>query len=132
MKNHTVPPGVYYLGDPCYCFKEGWGEVLDNSEVLEEPFEKDGRKLVAFGTAYGDGAYFDKEFRRYLVDAGLIGLTPIEFIEDKDQILTYLARDNGVMVELLKETECHTKDGILTFGDIVIDTDSSGEDEDED
>lgn len=66
-----MPPGRYWVGDPCY--------VLDRTDFHDLP-ESDGvhtlpngRKVARFGTIHGDGTYQDDRGNRYAVDSGTIG-----------------------------------------------------------
>jgi hypothetical protein len=121
----TMPAGKYYLGDPCYSVpKDRWMEWLKAADyenagcVLIADLE--GRKVIGFGTAYGDGVYADQFGNTYGVDAGLIGLVPVEIAENP-----YGGREGcGRIVEFPEPFECSRyKNGTLKFGDIVIVTD---------
>lgn len=67
----TVPAGEYFLGDPCYPFphdgeyKDDWSALLNSTtrELTDGGYfdgnpigEVRGFKILAFNTAYGDGA----------------------------------------------------------------------------
>lgn len=136
-----VPAGTYFLGDPCYAVPDDyWNEVLNSSDHFSSPeadIEVEGKKFTvyAFSTAHGDGSYDGSDGFTYSVDAGLIGLVPVELMEHlkedekpADWLGTYVTFDD--------ETEISADDGKLTFGNIVIDTDLSddwaGYDDDED
>jgi hypothetical protein len=129
-----VPAGTYWLGDPCYCVKDEdwmpWLEAADytsNSDILcaETP---DGTWVLGISTAYGDGSYYDQHGNEYGVDAGLIGLVPVEY----NPTTNYTLDENGVneygasgiarQVTFYEPTECWTDKGTLHFGDIVIET----------
>ncbi len=76
----VMPPGRYYVGDPCYVIDddEVWSEVCDfmfsGKGNNEGQFTlKDGRTLVIYGTRYGDGTYESNLGTRHSVDAGVIG-----------------------------------------------------------
>jgi hypothetical protein len=80
----TMPPGEYWVGDPCYAFEDNnlWCDLLNSAGIDELPMpvimeaDAGGYAFIASGTAHGDGTYTDQHRRRYPVDAGLIGITP--------------------------------------------------------
>jgi hypothetical protein len=122
---YKIPAGAYYLGDPCYVVRDGeWGGLLDMTDCFDNPegFLSDGTRVVAFGTYYGDGEYYDQFGRDYGVDAGLIGLVPWS---------DSFAGAGGHKVEFDKDVFAHEDDGILTFGNIVIDTKGQYEDDED-
>ena len=74
---------VFYVGDVSYVLSDDvyqnfWGAKKNGcftvNPVMNLAF------AVAF-TAYGDGIYCDNDGNRYLVDAGNIGLVPLELVE---------------------------------------------------
>jgi len=72
-----IPAGTYFVGDPCYSFDKKWAAILEQTDFFEKPvaLDESGKPFaVAFSTAYGDGTYLDRDGRRYIVDAGLLGL----------------------------------------------------------
>ncbi|APR02385.1 hypothetical protein RSJ2_3982 (plasmid) [Clostridium botulinum] len=121
MFSKNFKKGKYYIGDPCYAVKEqkDWSKLLDDTDYFEaeNQFYK-GYPILGGGTAYGDGIYKDNEGRKYSVDAGLIGIMPIEAIDKECENIERLGNiidfDNNFITEI--------KDGIFKFGDIVIDT----------
>ena len=118
-----VPPGKYVLGDPCYVVpQEDWQPLLESCDYFNLPVGLcKGFQVLGFSTKYGDGTYADNQHRHYPVDAGLIGLVPIEYAIGVDPELSQV-------VEFKNSTTCtRTSDGVLTFGNIVINTDSSYE-----
>jgi hypothetical protein len=123
----TVPAGKYYLGDPCYSLQDGtdnWGNVLDASDCFHKPYIKGKKMAVAFGTAFGDGEYFDQHGNAYPVDSGMIGLVPVSMATVK--------KPTGVQkVEFKSPVECTKEGGLLKFGEYEIDTDPQEEEDDE-
>lgn len=124
-KSVVVPKGAYILGDPCYVVpNEDWGALLASCNIFNEPVGSVGDfKVLAFGTKWGDGSYPDNKGNHYSVDAGLIGLVPVAYatLDWKDSTL--------VMFE--NATLCTNDDGILKFGDYIIDTVLEEENEEE-
>jgi len=116
----TVPPGRYWLGDPCYSVPNDlWGPLLDSCETFNLPIgtvTKDGQEyqVLAFGTFYGDGCYTDQSGHSFPVDAGLIGLTPVGLADGHPF--------GSTLVEFKVETECSCRNGVLRFGTFTINT----------
>jgi hypothetical protein len=126
----TVPAGQYVLGDPCYAVPDQhWDDLLASCDFFRNPvgLVKDGAKkfaVLGFGTRWGDGCYAGSDGKEYPVDAGLIGLVPIELVEN-------VSEHYGNIVTFNKDTICRSDgDGKLYFGSIVIDTDPEDENED--
>lgn len=77
----------FYVGDPCYVFEGSWMEIVDsfyddsNKDKLTAVLK--GTKIGMSNTAYGDGMYAGSDGQDYPVDAGLIGITPLEIVEVK-------------------------------------------------
>ena len=74
----TMPPGTYFIGDPCYVLDDEWDEVCEliikDRECVEGKFNlSSGREFSSFNTAYGDGTYLDQFSHKYAVDSGSIG-----------------------------------------------------------
>ena len=118
-----MPAGTYYVGDPCYVFERPSWELLGaQTDWFTNPVATlNGRKMLAFGTAYGDGVYEDGYHNEYPVDAGLIGVVPIEMIEKSHK---------GYIVVFSRPFYCSSENGRLSFDQIVIDTNPQDEDDD--
>lgn len=125
----TMPAGVYYLGDPCYAFHDGWHDVLYGLWATgHDAYIYKGFPILMFGTAYGDGCYGGSDGRTYGVDAGLIGLVHESLIEDTS---CWTLGSKFVSTESFVCTR--SEGGCLTFGEIIIDTgDDAFEEEDQD
>jgi len=133
MKNEVVvPAGVYALGDPCYFVPEYlWNKVIDLTDCFETPVisirdeSKSGSRehiVLGFGTAYGDGCYNDNKNSNnsYWVDSGTIGLVAEGLVTEEN--VDVITRLGARWVKFDVPTVCKNENGILTFGDIVIDT----------
>lgn len=115
-----IPAGKYYLGDPCYSVPNNeWDDLLDTCQTFQEPVGmlRDGTKIYALPTAYGNGTYEDSDGFGYGVDTGLIGLVSVGIKLDGD-----FNPDIVNIVEFLTDTVMFDDQGVLTFGHIVIDT----------
>lgn len=83
-EHRQMPAGRYYIGDPCYVFKDGWSKILGKTNYLNGPYPDDIKdKIWAHGTMYGDGGYFDQYGFEYGVDAGLIGVVHESLVEGR-------------------------------------------------
>ena len=123
--------GKYYIGDLCYVMDDvEWDEfcsiTIDGQRVLDGEFQlKDGRRFATYGTAYGDGVYYDQYGHSYSVDAGLIGCILVEDIraEEYENLL-----DLGSIMEFDKSfaTSGGRNDegweGLIQFGHVMIET----------
>lgn len=122
-----MPAGTYWLGDPCYAIpRNQWSPYVIKLHAADaaDAFEFKGVKCVAFGTAWGDGEYYDQCGNAYPVDAAIIGLTPISISVKKPF--------GSTRVTFAEEFECFSEDGVLVFGCYEIDTDPEYEDEEGD
>jgi len=121
-----MPAGKYYIGDLCYVMDtKEWREICDiiikEPRILDGEFElPDGRKFAIYGTAHGDGEYYDQYGHTYSVDAGSIGCILMSDIRANkyDNIL-----DLGAVQEFAEPFETGSHKGELEFGHVVIDTD---------
>jgi hypothetical protein len=125
----VVPQGSYVIGDPCYAVPDDdWFPLLQSCNYFEDPIGtiKDETRqfsVLAFGTKWGDGSYRGSDGNVYGVDAGLIGLVPVEMVEDLSE---------HEVVNFSKDTLCvNDGSGKLKFGHITIDTDPSDEEEED-
>ena len=125
-----MPAGTYVIGDPCYSIKDEdwipWLEAADYTKSHVMLANVEGQPVLGLGTAYGDGCYHDQKGNQYPVDAGMIGLVPLEIAEASGDYRPDLSN----VVDFPRPFKCSRKeDGTLTFGDIVIKT---GDDDEED
>ena len=128
-EKHFFKPGEYWIGDPCYAVKdENWNELCDNTgcfglELEKFPpnwqsglFKYNDQLCFTYKTKYGDGTYYDNKGNEYGVDAGLIGIMPIECC-DGDSMY------GGVKHNFYGEFQVWENNGKFYFGSIEIDTD---------
>ena len=72
----------FYLGDICYVLAEDlyqdvWGDQNGFDDgAFQDP--ETGLRVAVAGTAYGDGEYPGSDGTSFPVDAGVIGLVPLE------------------------------------------------------
>lgn len=123
---HTLPAGTYYIGDPCYAFDQSWGQILDDNNYLDDGTSTiDGYEIMTGSTAYGDGVYKDNEKYIYHVDAGLLGIMPVDLLL-KDNKLTIEEINNekglGRIVKFDVPVIVHILNGIFKFNGIKINT----------
>ena len=101
-----IPPGKYFLGDPCYASRE--------YSVLFDGF-----------TAFGDGVYRSNRGGVFSVDSGTLGLVPWGLC-DRFEGDEHEANDNGQLLEFSEAGTWQCKDGVFTIissdMEIVIDT----------
>jgi len=131
-----VPAGKYILGDPCYCIpydsnpedsdKSYWDTLGEsccwwgNSTIATLTLQDKTWHVLGFGTAFGDGSYEDNQGYTYDVDAGLIGLVPYDLVKLIDP--DYELMDCQRIVIFDRDTLCTNNGGVMTFGDIRVDT----------
>lgn len=142
MSNEMLmPAGKYWIGDPCYIFpnkglmEDKWEELLDKVGIFDDiaygELDNGKIKVWAAPTAYGDGYYVSENGKAFPVDAGLIGIVPLEtvkYLDNADSDLDY----SGLFVEFTEPFIVEAVDGLFRFGHIVINTcDDNDEEEDE-
>ena len=117
--------GKYYVGDLCYVLHDRWDEfcslTCSGNRVLDGEFNlADGTRFATFTTKYGDGNYFDQEGKSYDVDAGLIGCVALADINFDDKSNSVAG---GRVVEFVKDFTTFSAGGVISIGNISIDTD---------
>jgi hypothetical protein len=129
-----MPAGKYYVGDLCYVMdSDEWRQVcsiiIKDNQCLDGEFElPDSRRFAIYGTAYGDGEYYDQYGHTYSVDAGSIGCVLMSDIRANkyDNLL-----DLGAILEFTEPFETGSQGGQLQFGHVIIETDAVDWNEDE-
>lgn len=101
--------GRYYIGDPCYCFSHStdtWDALCaswfigDNKTGIAK--SRNNVEVIGLHTAYGDGnypGYVNNVRHSFPVDAGMIGVVPVDFIED-DSTFNCDGENVGVIITL--------------------------------
>ena len=100
---------TYYIGDPTY--------VLTDDQITDGDF-------YCFDTAFGDGEYFDTKGNRYLVDSGRLACIDADSITEVGQLNDLLGMGIAHIFDMddLLFCDCGSADGVIWFGDCVIDT----------
>ena len=106
----------FYIGDICYAlsdviYEKFWGGVYS---YADGEFEIDGYSFAVGSTAYGDGIHYDSDCHKYPVDAGVIGLVPLELVSKESKF--------GFVFDVPGEAEFKCKDGVF---DITLPRDVS-------
>jgi len=130
----TMPAGKYYVGDLCYVMdQDEWHQVcartIQGNKIVDGEFElDDGRRFAIYGTAYGDGEYYDQYGHTYSVDAGSIGCVLMSDIRANkyDNLL-----DLGAILEFTEPFETGSQGGQLQFGHVIIETDPAYDEDEE-
>jgi hypothetical protein len=117
----TLPPGKYYIGDPCYIFDaETWTRICDtfiNGEIVEI----DGVKCWSHGTMHGDGEFQDQNGNTFGIDSGMFAAVPIELINNP------AGEDDGAIIDAPSGLTVEYDQGTFWFGSVCITTDDGME-----
>lgn len=138
MTSFTCKVGTYWIGDPCYVFPNDgdkehyWMDLLNQADYFNTPCEVtiDGITVIAGSTCYGDGLYMGNDSVGYAVDAGLLGIIPLEtviFLEANHQELERL----GKFYYYGEDFNVEIEDGQFNFFQVIIDTDDQYLDEED-
>lgn len=121
----------FYIGDICYALADEiysgiWGRWGYCDGKYSTP---DGFAFAVAGTAHGDGEYVDQKGRLYGVDAGVIGLVPLELVKPE-------YRDGGQIFAGAGDATFEACDGVFSVSlpngtVILINTDYAEEYEEE-
>ena len=102
----------FYVGDVSYVLSDdvyqNFWETKKNGYFTVNPVMN--LAFAVTSTAYGDGVFYDDDNNRYLVDAGNIGLVPLELAE-KEQGLRL-----GQVFLTPGAATFHWFDGVFTLG----------------
>ena len=82
--NETIEAGKYYLGDPSKVLSEKiYIGILDNLYQFKNgKLNINGLYIIIHNTHFGDGSFFDTKNRKYNIESGILGIIPLELIED--------------------------------------------------
>ena len=105
----------FYIGDICYVLDDRlyYGVWRDQNEfadgTLKDP--DTGLEVAVAGTAHGDGCYLGSDGAEFPVDAGVIGLVPLELVSREKE------PQGGRLGEIFKmpgEAEFIAENGLFT------------------
>ena len=121
----------FYVGDICYVLADNvydgvWGK--NGYEDGEFIVPKTGLKFAVAGTAWGDGYYQGSNGKEYPVDAGVIGIVPLELVEKVRGLA------NGSVHECAGEAIMKAEGGKFSFtlpDKTIIDIDTAEENDDD-
>ena len=135
--SELIPAGNYWVGDPCYAFSNNikpsrWLDWLNDTYVDVDnrnalvilDGKADEMRIVASGTAHGDGNYRGSDGNYYSVDAGLLGVVH----EDYAVKLNEGKKPFGMTLHNFPEpfrVFYGEETGTVHIGHIEIETDSS-------
>ena len=132
MKEIIKSKKGFYIGDICYALPaEIYSGVWGKWGYCDGKYSVPNTNLAfaVAGTAYGDGEYFDQNGRLYGVDAGVIGVVPLELLDPSYDYGGHIFEGEG---EAVFEAEKGFFSVTLPNGDeIIINTDDEVCDEDE-
>ena len=102
----------FYIGDICYVLDDViyygvWGK---NGYVDGQYKTDNGYAFAVASTMYGDGCYLDEDDNVYGVDAGILGIVPLELVSDIDK-----ANEYGLVVECKGEAVMNAREGDFYF-----------------
>ena len=135
-----MPSGRYYVGDLCYVMTDKeWDEfcaltIVDNDCVQGEFTFADGRRFATYGTRWGDGEYRSNINSKHSVDSGTIGCIRLNEI-NIEKLNEEEMEELGAIVNFDSDFVTRESDGLIIFGNVIINTDSDEEyydDEEED
>ena len=130
----TLPPGTYYVGDPCFAIgDDNWAEFRKSFPARNTASMMDGHKSAVFGGFGGfgrDGPRRDDNGQTYQVESGFLAAIPQALMTKTPPGLE--EGWNGRMTTFYDQFDCHaefvTICGVLVYhhgqeihiGDIII------------
>jgi hypothetical protein len=119
--------GRYYIGDLCYVVEDkDWMPLLKETNYLEgENIKYKNRSIFSARTAYGDGVYKDNFGHEYGVDAGILGIMPMDIVHHNPSM------SGGMIWEFDEEFTVSAEDGFFVFGHVRIETKEEEEDDED-
>lgn len=130
-----LPSGEYIIVDPCYVMPDkAYQDMIDTiygtTHMEENEYTYKGKKMIVYGTAYGDGGYSNSaNNNEILVDSGQIAIIPTDVLSKK------AVKENAkhaVIITFNDLVICHNDGGNMTFGHVEVDTKQDDEEEEED
>lgn len=127
MARLTIPPGRYFLGDPCYVIMTParWDQVThmvhQSRQGLGGVVTIEGERVIAWSTGVGDGLFPGSDYFEYSVDSGLIGLVPWELCEPAEPYPNRVPNHElGRYIQIPEPIKAERFPARLRFGSISI------------
>ena len=123
MPETILPPGEYWIGDPCYVISnDHWHDFIRAIDEDTGNADYEGHRAAVYHTQFGDGSYADNRGRTYGVDSGQLAAVPVSLIKAH-------GRNHHRLDELGRRMNTHAPimcrddgSGILRFGNLTINT----------
>jgi hypothetical protein len=142
--NTIFPAGKYWIGDPCYLFRDDlWSELcnifyppdyIENGSVDSAVFEYDGNYFWYGSTAFGDGSYPVRKNHAFIknvgVDAGCLSIIPLNMAEKLKDNFSDNCFDAGAIVDVGLNFNVYYNGGNFEFADFSVKTNFDDEEED--
>ena len=116
MRPVALPPGRYWIGDPCYVIpKSEWSSFLaaiDRDTAIATIGQ---HQAAVFRTHYGDGSFTGDNDVRYGVDSGNIAAVPMELVQQRDPPTGSVIDTPGPLI-----CDADHKTGEIRFGSLTI------------
>lgn len=138
VNSKIVPPGTYYVGDPCYVFEhDNWIDLLD--AICNLGGDLSGNKVYVsecgliwmHQTEFGDGQYLGYGSMisgghfMFPVDAGVLGLVDVRYISEEKR---EYADGLGVFIEVSEPSYVNERNWVIEICGITINTGSDESD----
>lgn len=130
---NILPADEYIIVDPCYVMPDkAYQDMIDiiysTNRMEENEYTYKGKKMVIYGTAYGDGGYSNSANNNEIfVDSGQIAIIPTSVLTKK------VIKENikhAVVINFDNTVICNNDGGYMTFGHVEVDTKQDDEDDD--
>jgi hypothetical protein len=116
----TLPPGQYYLGDPCYVlddetYRSHWGRQRGYAQGC---YIVNGGLFAVGSTYQGDGRYEGSNGAQYGVDSGCLALVSMSLVQDVAKALrggTVHTFDEPVLLDRSEWATFTVSSGCLRF-----------------
>jgi len=124
-----MPAGRYYIGDLCYVMTDKeWDEfckltIVDHDCIQGEFTFEDGRRFATYGTKWGDGVYRSNINSKHSVDSGTIGCMRLNEI-NIEKLNEEEMEEFGAIVNFDSDFVTRESDGLIIFGNVIINTDA--------
>ena len=124
----SIPPGVYYVGDPVRVFGDDddrWDDLMNEVGGFQgQPIGiSEDIEVLAFPTGRPEG-WFECDQGEVPVHTGLLGLVSATAMPE--------VPDGMLEIDVSDGETCYAVGGIITFGQIVFDTSADEDEVDED